>query len=226
MKNYLDKNHNYWELGYYAPNVESYIFRFYAYFLKPNKIVGKKKVLDFGCGQGSAVNYFHNLGYKSYGVDISKKDLGFAKKFYKNIKNNFFHVNPDPNKQDYYGFKKDIDIVVAAQSLYFFNNTDLKICLNNLKSSMKKGGIIFATMQTPKHYYFKNAKKYNDGLYEVKLKNKRTNVQSHFINYTKSKKDLLKKFNMFEPLEIGYYDMGLTKNEPQTHHFTFIGRKK
>ena len=30
---------------------------------------------------------------------------------------------------------------------------------------------------------------------------------------------------MFKPLEIGYYDMGLTKSEPQTHHYTFIGRK-
>ena len=30
---------------------------------------------------------------------------------------------------------------------------------------------------------------------------------------------------MFHPIEIGYYDMGLTKNEPQTHHYTFIGRK-
>ena len=91
---------------------------------------------------------------------------------------------------------------------------------------MKKDGVIFATMQTPKHYYFKNSKKYKDGLYEVKLKNKRTVVRSHYINYTFSKKHLLKKFKMFEPIEIGYYDMGLTKSEPQTHHYTFIGRKK
>ena len=91
---------------------------------------------------------------------------------------------------------------------------------------MKKGGIIFATMQTPRHFYFKYSKKYKDGLYEVKLKNKRTVVESHYINYTLSKKHLLKKFKMFEPIEIGYYDMGLTKSEPQTHHYTFIGRKK
>lgn len=226
MENYLKKNHDYWETGYFAPNVESYIFRFFAYFLKPNKIIGKKKILDFGCGQGSAVNYFHKLGYKSYGVDISKKDLTFAKKNFKKIEKNFILVDPDPKKQDYYGFKKDIDVVVAAQSLYFFNNSDLKICLNKLKSSMKKGGIIFATMQTPKHYYFKNAKKYKDGLYEVKLKNKRTIVKSHYINYTFSKKHLIEKFKMFEPIDIGYYDMGLTKSEPQTHHFTFIGKKK
>jgi SAM-dependent methyltransferase len=226
MKNYLKKNNEYWQTGYFAPNVESYIFRFYGYFLKPNKIIGNKKILDFGCGQGSAVNYFHKLGYKSYGVDISRKDLNIAKKFYKNIKKNFIQVDPDPKNQDYYAFKKDIDVVVAGQALYFFNNSDLEICLNNLKSSMKKGGIIFATMQTPKHFYFKNAKKYKDGLYEVRLKNKRTDVKSHYINYTFSKKHLLKKFKMFEPIEIGYYDMGLTKSEPQTHHFTFIGKKK
>ena len=226
MSQYLKKNHNYWETGYYAPNVESYIFRFFAYYLKPNKIIGNKKILDFGCGQGSSVNYFSKLGYDVCGVDISKKDLNFAKIFYKNIKNRFVLVDPDPKIQPYYGFEKNIDIVVAAQSLYFFDNKDLNICLNKIKNSMKKGGIIFATMQSHNHYYFKNAKKYKNGLYEVKLKNKRTAVKSHYINYTKSKKDLLKKFNMFEPLEVGFYDMGLTKSEPKTHHFTFIGRKK
>jgi len=226
MKKYLVKNQNYWNSGYFAPNVESYIFRFYGYFLKPNKITGRKKILDFGCGQGSAVNYFNKLGYNAIGVDISKTDLENARKFYKKFKKKFIQVDPDPSIQNYYGFKNNIDVVVAAQSLYFFKSSDLRICLNKIKSSMRKGGIIFATMQSPKHYYFKNAKKYEDGLYEVKLKNKRVNVSSHYINYTMSKKDLLKKFDMFQPIEIGYYDMGLTKNEPQTHHYTFIGRKK
>lgn len=226
MNNYLNKNYKYWQSGYFAPNVESYIFRFYAYFLKTNKITGRRRLLDFGCGQGAAVNYFNNLGYDAIGVDISKKDITYAKKNYKKYKNKFYLVNPDPDKENFYGFKSNIDVVVAGQALYFFDDDDLQICLKKIRNSMKVGGIIYATMQSNKHYYFDNSKKRKNGLYEVKLKNRRTKVDSHYINFTFSKKHLIKKFEMFKPLEIGYYDIGLTSSEPQTHHYTFIGRKE
>ena len=108
MKKYLVRNQIYWNLGYFAPNVESYIFRFYGYYLKPNKITGRKKILDFGCGQGSAVNYFNKLGYNAIGVDISKKDLENARKFYKKFKKKFIQVDPDPSIQNYYGFMPQV----------------------------------------------------------------------------------------------------------------------
>ena len=34
---YKKINYNFWQKSYYAPNVESYIFRFYGYYLKKKK---------------------------------------------------------------------------------------------------------------------------------------------------------------------------------------------
>ena len=34
---YLTENYKYWQKGYDAPNVESFIFRFYGFYLKREK---------------------------------------------------------------------------------------------------------------------------------------------------------------------------------------------
>lgn len=63
MKKYLISNSKIWQNNYYAPNVESYIFRLLGRILKPQfKLPKKNKIttsLDFGCGQGSTVNYLN-----------------------------------------------------------------------------------------------------------------------------------------------------------------------
>ena len=87
-KNYLKKNFQYWQKGYYAPNIEPAVFRFYGQFIK-KKLRKKINLLDFGCGQGSAVNFFNQQKINAYGIDISKKDISIAKKKYKKIKNKF-----------------------------------------------------------------------------------------------------------------------------------------
>ena len=76
INNYLKINKDYFNKSYFAPNIESFIFRFYGRILVHDfNITGKnkEKILDFGCGQGSALKYFHNLGFDVYGVDISPK---------------------------------------------------------------------------------------------------------------------------------------------------------
>ena len=59
---YLTENYKYWQKGYDAPNVESFIFRFYGFYLKKRKNL---KLLDFGCGQGAAVNFFNTVKVNS-----------------------------------------------------------------------------------------------------------------------------------------------------------------
>ena len=53
--------------------------------------------MDFGCGQGSALKYFDNLGFDVYGVDICKKDLNVAKKKLPNNKSKIRIVEAKPN---------------------------------------------------------------------------------------------------------------------------------
>ncbi len=89
-KNYINANYQFWQKGYLgkAPNVESIIFRLQGTVLKPKFNLPRKnhKVsLDFGCGHGATVNYLNSMGYNSYGIDISKKDIKIAKNFFPHL---------------------------------------------------------------------------------------------------------------------------------------------
>jgi 2-polyprenyl-3-methyl-5-hydroxy-6-metoxy-1,4-benzoquinol methylase len=221
---YRKINYKFWQKSYYAPNVESYIFRFYGYYLKKKKI---NRILDFGCGQGAATNFFNQKKIKTLGVDISKVDINKAKKKYKKYKNNFIHVNSieDLSRK----IDKKYDVIIAGQSLYYLNNNDLNRVLNILYNSLKKNGVIFASMISSKSTLFKNSRKISNqagnGIREVKGDNKRK-YQKHFINFTKGYSDLLEKFKIFKKLYVGYYSICFDKNNDLNHHYTFIGCKK
>ena len=80
--NYQIINHKFWDREFRSPNVESWIFRLKPkllnLYIDPKK---KLKVLDYGCGEGSNINYLiKKLGYDGYGVDISKPSIKVCKK--------------------------------------------------------------------------------------------------------------------------------------------------
>ena len=61
LKKYLEKNREDWQGRYTAPHVESFIFRFYGRILKFDYGMDgteNENILDFGCGQGSALHFF------------------------------------------------------------------------------------------------------------------------------------------------------------------------
>ena len=78
MDNYLSKNKEYYDQGYEAENVESYVFRTYGRIFKHDfGMDGSKgeKLLDFGCGSGATMKFFQSKGFNVYGVDISDVDI-------------------------------------------------------------------------------------------------------------------------------------------------------
>jgi cyclopropane fatty-acyl-phospholipid synthase-like methyltransferase len=97
IESYLGDNKEYWEKGYEAPNVDHHTFRFFGRILKPEFGLPEhnEKLLDFGCGQGAAVNFFHMNGFDAYGVDISEKDISIARSRFSHIKNKFTICNAD-----------------------------------------------------------------------------------------------------------------------------------
>ena len=99
---------------------------------------------------------------------------------------------------------------------------------------LKKNGYVFFTMMSKNHYLIKehsNKKKNKLGLINIDLskdkkykKRQKQSIYNSYINVVKNKNDLLKKFKLFEPLSIGYYDISLLQNK-STYHYIFFGKK-
>jgi 2-polyprenyl-3-methyl-5-hydroxy-6-metoxy-1,4-benzoquinol methylase len=99
---YLAANKAYWERGYIAPNVDACVFRFYGRILKPDfGLAGSgETVVDFGCGQGAAVNFFNTQGFDAWGCDISETDISAAKIRYPHLHRKLCVVDPKPSRND------------------------------------------------------------------------------------------------------------------------------
>ncbi|PKM94940.1 MAG: hypothetical protein CVU84_08430 [Firmicutes bacterium HGW-Firmicutes-1] len=226
--NYLSLNKNYWEKGYNAPNVDHQVFRFYGRILKPQFQLGGnfEKLVDFGCGQGAAVNYFANHGFNVKGVDISNTDISIAQARFSHIADRFCVCDPCPQNNEYYGFHEDVDVITAIQSLYYFNDEDFEACMEKLWKSMKPGGVFFATMMGEKSSeFFDNSKDAGNGLRVVNFKNDRLEVKEYYMSFIKDEEHLIKKFSMFKPVHIGYYAAKLRSDEGDGFHYTFCGIK-
>ena len=232
---YLKFNNKYWSQGVFdAPNPETYVFRAYGRIFKFELGLdgsGKQKLLDFGCGPGGNTNFFYKKGFKVYGVDLSQIDINRCKKRMPKIKKNFKVIDPVPSLEDRFFENTKFKIVTAFQSLYYYNNVDLEVRLQNLYDIMEPNGIIYATMMHKSCWYYKMSKPYKNGLRFVRLnrKNDKTRkglkTNDHYINFVKSNDHLKKMFHMFKPLHIGYYDGVYRSEEGSEKHLTFIGKK-
>lgn len=227
---YFDGNKAYWERGYNAPNVDHHMFRFFGRILRhdfPELTQNGGKLVDFGCGQGAAVNYFIGRGFDARGVDISEKDVEVARTRYPDIANRFDIVDPDPSNVPHYGFDSEVDVVTAFQSLYYFNNRDFDLCLRKLYDSMKTGGVIFATMMgTRSEEFYANSQPAEDGLRVVNFDSGRLNVSNYYMFFVEDEEDLKQRFSLFKPLHIGYYAAKLRNDEGDGFHYTFCGVKE
>ena len=156
MDDYLRKNHEYYEKGYEAENIESYVFRFYGRILKHDfKMDGSnnEKILDFGCGAGSALKFFKSKGFNVHGADISAKDIDKAKSIMPDIKDNFLIIDPKPKDDDIF-FNGNFDFIISIQTIYFFNDTDMQTRLKTLYNMMKPGAYIYISMMGTQSYFY------------------------------------------------------------------------
>ncbi len=225
---YLDQNKAYWEKGYNAPNVDHPVFRFYGRILKPQFDLGGhwERLVDFGCGQGASVNYFHQHGFQARGVDVSEASITVARIRYPHIAACFSVCAAEPRDNQAYGFAEDVAVVTAVQSLYYLSDTHLRDCLELLVQSMRPGAVFYATMMAERSRdFFENSTEFQDGLRVVNFKSARMEVKDYYINFTRDEDDLKRKFGMFQPVHVGYYAERFREDEGETCHFTFCGVK-
>ena len=226
MTEYLDTNAEYWDGRYDAPNVESFIFRMYGRILRFDYGIdgsNHEKILDFGCGQGGALNYFDKLGFNCFGVDIAKNDIAVARQLMPHRADQLKVIDPTPVRGQSY-FDDQMDVVISIQTLDFLSNTDFQVVIRNLFDNMKPGGKIYASMNGWDMYYRKNAEYADDGLWHVKFNNGRVDYDL-FLNFVKDKDEMREKFSLFKPVYIDHYDSSF-REEGSEFRYTFFGIKE
>ncbi len=226
---YLNKNDKFWTQTYEAPNVENFLFRFYGRILKfEYGMDGRKheKLLDFGCGQGGALNYFDKLGFNCYGVDISANAIEAARRNIPHIpKSHLAVIDPKPDENKIF-FDGNFDIVISIQTLDFLSNSDLAKAVKSIYKSMKRGGKIYVSYNGWTNYLRSYGKYTGDGLWYVKFKTKGNRYQyDTYLNFVKDKNEMRKKFSLFKPIYLDYYDASY-QEQGSEFRYTFFGVKK
>lgn len=227
MDEYLERNSRYWAGEYVAPNVESFIFRFYGRILKFDYGIdgsGHERILDFGCGQGGALNYFDRLGFDCFGVDIARADIEVAQATMPHIAHQLKVINPKPDADLKFFGQKDFDIVISIQTLDFLSHSDFDKAIRCLYNNMKLGAKIYASMNGWDMYYRKFGEYVGDGLWHVRMKTDRLDYDL-FLNFVRDKDDMRQRFSLFKPVYLDHYDSSF-RHEGSEFRYTFFGIKE
>lgn len=216
-----------YDMGYGIQYPDGHIIRFYERFLKYELGLHIGKVLDFGCGNGIHSKYLESKGFECYGVDISVPAINQAKMNCKN-KDSFKTINQNDGLVDIFP-ENYFDIIIANQSLYYNDNTNLETYVTDLYNLTKKGGIVFFSMMSTENCMYQCVEgTAENGLSKVVLDNRLHEIT--YINFTHSVDELQNRFAPFTPVHVGAYDLfGYYDGKGEDgsgHHYFFIGRKE
>jgi N-acetylneuraminate synthase len=223
---YLDSNAAYWSNLYDAPNVESFIFRFYGRVLKFDYGIdgsNHERILDFGCGQGAALQFFDRLGFNCFGVDIAANDIAVAQKSMPHIAHQLAVINPIPDAQNRL-FGGNFDIVISIQTLDFLSDSHFAQAVKCLWSNMKPGAKIYTSMNGWDMYYRRHGTYVGDGLWHVKFKTRRLDYDL-YLNFVRDKEEMKSRFSLFKPIYLDHYDSSF-REEGSEFRYTFFGVKE
>jgi len=182
--------------------------------------ISKGNILDYGCGIGTDLKFFQQLGFTPFGVDIVPEAIKKTKLALPKFEENFHTIPNIPNLKDY--FHETFDIIFANQVMYYLNDKDIENICNQFFNLLKPGGIFFVTMISTTNGHYKFIESTKNNLSKVVLKQRLNEI--HFMNF-KTSQQVLDIFKKFEKLHLGSYEMTMIESEGSTAHHIFIGKK-
>lgn len=198
------------KLNYGIKYPEGHVIRHSKYFKNKNSI------LDFGCGNGTHLEYFSQLKIKNiYGVDTSK--------IIKKIKNKKFKVFKISDEENLIKkFEKKFDIIFSNQVLYYLSDEKINFYLKQFHYLLKKNGIFFSTWMAPIGNYYKLSKKIpSSEMRELKF-NLRLKEKT-FINFKKKTEiEKILRNNNFQTLHYGHYDQEMNHNQLDSGSYHYL----
>ena len=147
-------------LEYYNKNAESFVYGTINVILEEIQekflkyIPPQGRILDFGCGSGRDVKYFHNRGFEVDAVDGSEELCKLAIEYTGiNVKQMLF---------------ADLDVVEeydgiwACSSILHLSSSELGDVLLKMINALKNGGVIYTSFKYGKHEGMRNGRYFID----------------------------------------------------------------
>ena len=213
--------------GYGHKYPESHIIRSFEYVFKHQLGLSETangRMLDFGCGTGANLKYFETKGFEPHGVDIIESAILQCQALMPAHADNFVAIAPNQAIKDMFTGK--FTFIMANQSLYYLPDRVLGETLSQMYDMLEENGIVLFTMIGPKSYYFRHVSHIvNDDFHEVILDNGRLK-ETTYINFTMDENHMLKRFSMFEKIQLGFYSSCIVEQDGSDFHYLFIGRKR
>ncbi len=93
-----------------------------------NKI---KKVLDIGCGIGDTSLIFKDYDIQYFGIDLNKKRINYAKKYYSSPNNSFRSISVEDLADENLSF----ELVLCFGLIHHLKDSEISEFLNKIKSN-------------------------------------------------------------------------------------------
>jgi len=212
--------------GYGIQFPESHVIRTWVRVLQFElgwKPEDKRSFLDFGCGTGAHLAYFEGLGFNVSGVDVAEDAISHCKERFSSHPEQFVTIAHAQNLEEVFQ-KNSFDLILANQSLYYLNDSELKDTLAQFKTLLKPGGVLLASMMGPGHNYLN----YVVDTSHTGLKRIEANYRGHmasWINFVDSKEEMLELFSNLKVLHLGWYDFVIREQEGSSFHYWIICQK-
>ncbi|GFI15503.1 hypothetical protein IMSAGC009_00662 [Lachnospiraceae bacterium] len=199
-------------ISYYYNIVRSHIFSGGGY---------RPKVLEFACGTGANLLFFHSIGFEVYGIDSSESAIdrcvnrsGFSKENFsaKNILSECRICDIFP------GIK--FDLIICLSALSYFNNEDIFLLNKQFSEVLREDGIIYTNMYTTLREW--PLEKSDNGLY-IAMDSGSVNEVT-YLNLIEDKNEIQMLYDsMFETIAIKRTIMEGLRGDNESVHY--IGRK-
>jgi len=122
--------------SFFAGTIDHDVTQNYAALLAPFHADQKLDILDFGCGPGRDLKYFHELGHRPVGLDGSIEFCRMARQYSgcEVLHQSFLNLSLQP---------QSFDGIFANASLFHVPGSEWPAVLNTLHNTLRTGGILF-----------------------------------------------------------------------------------